>query len=133
VPKFRLEPLNGRIAPMTLVRSSGAAPPMRTIRRPTFPVRNGVGSGLPEETKQRLPTTPRERLVEVGARIVRRGPSIMFQMAEVMVVCEQFLARPSSCRQTLAAGARRGFDRRWDHTVYVLSRHQPRTSQTTRP
>lgn len=65
-------------APMSIVRSSGAAPPMRTFRRPTFLVCNGVGSGPPEETKKRRLTTPRERLVEVGARIVRRGRSIMW-------------------------------------------------------
>ena len=30
-------------------------------------------------------TTPRDRLVKIGAKIVRHGRSIAFQMAEVMV------------------------------------------------
>jgi len=40
-------------------------------------------------------TTLRERLVKIGARIVRHGRSITFQMAEVMVtrgLFEQILA-----------------------------------------
>jgi hypothetical protein len=40
---------------------------------------------LPEEVKQWALTTLRERLVKIGARIVRHGRSITFQMAEVMV------------------------------------------------
>ena len=40
---------------------------------------------LPEEVKQWSMTTLRERLVKIGARIVRHGRSITFQMAEVMV------------------------------------------------
>jgi hypothetical protein len=39
---------------------------------------------LPEEVKQRSMTTLRDRLVKIGARIVRHGRSIAFQMAEVM-------------------------------------------------
>ena len=35
--------------------------------------------------KRRSMTTPRERLVRIGAKIVRHGRSITFQMAEVMV------------------------------------------------
>src|SRR5918998_5132632 len=40
---------------------------------------------LPDATKQWSMTTLRERLVKIGARIVRHGRSITFQMAEVMV------------------------------------------------
>src|SRR5215469_15811053 len=40
---------------------------------------------LPEAVKQWSLTTLRERLVKIGARIVRHGRSITFQMAEVMV------------------------------------------------
>ena len=40
---------------------------------------------LPDEVKQWSLTTLRERLVKIGARIVRHGRSIVFQMAEVMV------------------------------------------------
>ena len=40
---------------------------------------------LPEEVKQWSLTTLRERLVKIGAKIVRHGRSITFQMAEVMV------------------------------------------------
>jgi hypothetical protein len=40
---------------------------------------------LPEVVKQLSMTTLRERLVKIGARIVRHGRSITFQLAEVMV------------------------------------------------
>ena len=40
---------------------------------------------LPEEVAQWTMTTLRNRLVKIGARIVRHGRSITFQMAEVMV------------------------------------------------
>ena len=40
---------------------------------------------LPEEVKQWSLTTLRDRLVKIGAKIVRHGRSIIFQMAEVMV------------------------------------------------
>jgi hypothetical protein len=35
-------------------------------------------------------TTLREKLVKIGARIVRHGRSVVFQMAEVMVSRELF-------------------------------------------
>jgi hypothetical protein len=37
-------------------------------------------------------TTLRERLVKIGARIVRHGRSIIFQMAEMMVPRDLFQA-----------------------------------------
>jgi hypothetical protein len=40
---------------------------------------------LPEAVKHWSLTTLRERLVKIGARIVRHGRSIAFQMAEVVV------------------------------------------------
>jgi len=40
---------------------------------------------LPPEVAQWSMTTLRERLVKIGAKIVRHGRSITFQMAEVMV------------------------------------------------
>jgi len=40
---------------------------------------------LPEEVKQWSMTTLRDRLVKIGAKIVRHGRSVVFQMAEVMV------------------------------------------------
>jgi Transposase DDE domain group 1 len=40
---------------------------------------------LPEEVKRWSMTTLRDRLVKVGAKIVRHGRSVIFQMAEVMV------------------------------------------------
>ncbi len=40
---------------------------------------------LPEEVKQWSLTTLRQRVLKIGARIVRHGRSITFQMAEVMV------------------------------------------------
>lgn len=40
---------------------------------------------LPDEVKQWSMTTLRERLVKIGAKIVRHGRSVTFQMAEVMV------------------------------------------------
>ena len=40
---------------------------------------------LPEAVKHWLLTTLRDRLVKIGAKIVRHGRSITFQMAEVAV------------------------------------------------
>jgi hypothetical protein len=40
---------------------------------------------LPNDVKQWSLTTLRERLVKIGAKIVRHGRSVVFQMAEVMV------------------------------------------------
>ena len=40
---------------------------------------------LPAEAAQWSLTTPRQRLVKIGARIVRHGRPISFQMADVMV------------------------------------------------
>src|SRR3954447_14452230 len=51
---------------------------------------------LPDAVKQWSMTTLRQRLVKIGARIVRHGRSITFQMAEVMVPRDLF-------RQILAA------------------------------
>ena len=51
---------------------------------------------LPAEVKQWSLTTLRDRLVKIGAKIVRHGRSIAFQMAEVMVPRALF-------RQILAA------------------------------
>ena len=45
---------------------------------------------LPAEVSQWSMTTLRERLVKIGAKIVRHGRSITFQMAEVMVPRELF-------------------------------------------
>jgi hypothetical protein len=53
---------------------------------------------LPEDVKHWSLTTLRERLVKIGARIVRHGRSVIFQRAEVMVRRELF-------RQILAATA----------------------------
>jgi DDE family transposase len=40
---------------------------------------------LPEAVKHWSLTTLRDRLVKIGARVIRHGRSIAFQMAEVMV------------------------------------------------
>ena len=45
---------------------------------------------LPDEIKQWSITTLRDRLVKIGAKIVRHGRSIIFQMAEVMVPRARF-------------------------------------------
>jgi hypothetical protein len=45
---------------------------------------------LPAEVAQWSMTTLRDRLVKIGARIVRHGRSIAFQMAEVMVPRDLF-------------------------------------------
>jgi hypothetical protein len=45
---------------------------------------------LPEEVKRWSLTTLRNRLVKIGAKIVRHGRSITFQMAEVMVSRDLF-------------------------------------------
>jgi hypothetical protein len=45
---------------------------------------------LPDEVQQWSLTTLREKLVKIGAKIVRHGRSVTFQMAEVMVPRELF-------------------------------------------
>jgi Transposase DDE domain group 1 len=45
---------------------------------------------LPAEVAQWSMTTLRERQVKIGARIIRHGQSIIFRMAEVMVLCALF-------------------------------------------
>jgi hypothetical protein len=45
---------------------------------------------LPDEVKHWSLTTLRDRLVKIGAKIVRHGRSIAFQMADVMVPRVQF-------------------------------------------
>ena len=45
---------------------------------------------MPPEVAQWSMTTLRERLVKIGAKIVRHGRSIAFQMAEVMVPRDLF-------------------------------------------
>jgi len=58
---------------------------------------------LPAEVSQWSMTTLRERLVKIGARIVRHGRSVIFQMAEVMVpraLFAQILAAIATLRLT---------------------------------
>jgi hypothetical protein len=53
--------------------------------------------------KQWSLTTLRARLVNIGARIVRHGRSVIFQMAEVAVPCtlfEQVLSTITALRPT---------------------------------
>ena len=61
---------------------------------------------LPDEVKQWSMTTLRERLVKIGARIVRHGRSVIFQMAEVMVprgMFREILAAVAALRPSPAA------------------------------
>jgi hypothetical protein len=56
---------------------------------------------LPDEVKQWSMTTLRQRLVKIGARIVRHGRSITFQLAEVVVsrsLVQQILAALAALR-----------------------------------
>jgi Transposase DDE domain group 1 len=56
---------------------------------------------LPEAVRHWSMTTLRDRLVKIGARIVRQGRSISFQMAEVMVprrMFQQILAAITALR-----------------------------------
>ncbi len=56
---------------------------------------------LPEEVKHWSMTTLRDRLVKIGAKIIRHGRSITFQMAEVMVpgsLFEKILAAIAALR-----------------------------------
>jgi hypothetical protein len=56
---------------------------------------------LPEAVRQWSLTTLRNRLVKIGARIVRHGRSVIFQMAEVAVpraLFEQILAAIAKLR-----------------------------------
>ena len=50
---------------------------------------------LPDEIKQWSITTLRDRLVKIGAKIVRHGRSIIFQMAEVMAPRARFAEIPT--------------------------------------
>jgi hypothetical protein len=45
----------------------------------------GITLALPEEVEQWSLTTLREKLVKIGARIVRHGRYVVFQLAEVAV------------------------------------------------
>ena len=61
---------------------------------------------LPDAVKQWSLTTLRERLVKIGARIVRHGRSVIFQMAEVMVprgLFREILAAVAALRPSPAA------------------------------
>ncbi len=40
---------------------------------------------LPKEAEHRSPTTLREKLIKIGAKVVRHGRYITFQMAEVAI------------------------------------------------
>ncbi len=40
---------------------------------------------MPEEAEHWLMTTPREKLVKVGAKVLAYGPKVTFQLAEVVV------------------------------------------------
>jgi hypothetical protein len=56
---------------------------------------------LPEEVEHWSLTTLREKLVKVGARIVRHGRYVVFQLAEVAVPrvrCAQMLGRIAHLR-----------------------------------
>ncbi len=56
------------------------------LRALTYNLGNFLGTvALPDEVEQWSMTTLRQRLVKIGARIVRHGRSMTFQMAEVMV------------------------------------------------
>ena len=58
---------------------------------------------LPTEVAQWSMTTLRDRLVKIGARIVRHGRSVTFQMAEVMVsrsLFQEILAAIAALRPT---------------------------------
>ena len=61
---------------------------------------------LPDEVKQWSMTTLRERLVKIGARIVRHGRSVIFQMGEAMMprgLFREILAAVAALRPSPAA------------------------------
>ncbi len=45
---------------------------------------------LPEEVEHWSLTTLREKLIKIGAKIVRHGRYVTFQMADVAVPCDLF-------------------------------------------
>ncbi len=45
---------------------------------------------LPKEVEHWSPTTPREKLVKIGAKVARHGRYVTFQLAEVAVPRELF-------------------------------------------
>ena len=64
---------------------------------------------LPAEITQWSMTTLRERLVKIGAKIVRHGRSVIFQMAEVMIprhLFQEILTAVAALRPMLRNGAR---------------------------
>ena len=61
---------------------------------------------LPQEVKQRSLTTLREKLVKIGARIVRHRRYVVFQMAEVAVPEDAVRRDPAADRRSAATGRR---------------------------
>ena len=45
---------------------------------------------MPEEAEHWSMTTPREKLVKVGAKVLAYGPKVTFQLAEVVVPYDLF-------------------------------------------
>ena len=58
---------------------------------------------LPNEVAQWSLTTLREKLVKIGARIVRHGRYVVFQLAEVAVPRVLFAEHPAPDRSAAAA------------------------------
>ena len=66
---------------------------------------------LPEEVEHWSLTTLREKLVKIGARIVRHGRYVVFQLAELAV---PRCCSPASCGRSMTCGHGR---RRSQHEV----------------
>ena len=75
------DPLDAAVLPRLSAQRS-AAPAPRPGLQPCQLLRT---LGLPEEVEHWSLTTLREKLVKIGARIVRHGRYVVFQLAEVAV------------------------------------------------
>ncbi len=63
---------------------------IRRCRPPTSPRGRATSLALPDAVEQWSLTTLREKLVKIGAMIIRHGRYIVFQMAEVAIPRDLF-------------------------------------------
>ncbi len=70
------------VAALTTVGLAGGAEIKHTVSL--------FGLALPDEPEHRLMTTLREKLVKIGAKVVRHGRDVTFQLAEMAVLRNLF-------------------------------------------
>ena len=87
------------------------------------------GTGGPGEVKHLSPSTPREKMVKIGSKVVSHGRYVTFQLAEVAVPRELFrkilsLIRWSATktRSGVCRGIRRRGKKRWEKWVWMANK-----------